>query len=99
MTIFKSGFLRGSLISLCALIPHLSNANCECACVNGSVQALCTSTIDLKPICSPQVCPIKPPSVRPIEKPTVPPIGASSCRNEQVYNPQKSQYEWKQICY
>jgi len=83
---------------LASIFSISSWADCRCACVNGSVQALCTSSIDLKPICPAQICPITPPSVRPIDTPTVPPIGTSSCRNQQVYNAQKSQYEWKQIC-
>lgn len=72
---------------------------CECACVNGEVVALCESSIDLEPICSPRICPITPPSIRPIERPRVPPIGTSDCRNEQVYNEYTNRYEWKEVCY
>ncbi len=98
MNKFNSSLITCILIGFSLLIPNLSSANCRCACVNGSVQALCSSSIDIQPICPPQVCPITPPSVRPVEIPIVPPIGTSSCRNEQVYNSQKAQYEWKQIC-
>jgi hypothetical protein len=75
-----------------------SSAECVCRCVNGKVQAICTSSIDLKPICAPTVCPIVPPSIRPIQSPVVPPIGTTKCRKEQVLNPKTHVYEWKTIC-
>jgi hypothetical protein len=50
-------------------------AGCVCRCVNGSVQAICSSTLDIQPICAPQICPIVPPSIAPIQTPTIPPIG------------------------
>jgi hypothetical protein len=75
-----------------------SYAACQCRCVNGSVQALCSSTLDVQPICAPQVCPIVPPAVQPIATPQVPPLGTSSCNMQQVYNSQKGLYEWKNIC-
>lgn len=37
-----------------------ANAACQCACVNGQVQPVCTSSIDIRPICTPRVCPIVP---------------------------------------
>ena len=74
------------------------SASCHCACVNGQVRAICSSSIDLKPICAPKVCPIKTPSIRPIQTPMVPPIGTSNCRQEQVYNDNVGRYEWRTIC-
>jgi hypothetical protein len=73
-------------------------ASCTCRCVNGSVQALCTSTLDIQPICAPQICPIVPPSISPIQPPTIPPIGTSSCAPQQVLNPYTNQYEWRRVC-
>jgi hypothetical protein len=75
-----------------------SRAACSCECVNGSVQAICSSSIDVRPVCAPRVCPVRTPSVRPIDPPTVPPVGTSFCRSEQVLNPQTNRYEWKRVC-
>jgi hypothetical protein len=87
------------LISLFSFILTESlYSSCRCACVNGQVQAICTSSIDLKPICSPRICPIQTPSIRPIQTPVLPPIGTSNCRKEQVYNDNTYRYEWKTVC-
>ena len=48
-------------------------AGCVCRCVNGAVQGICSSSIDILPICAPQVCPIVPPSNAPIQSPPIPP--------------------------
>ncbi len=77
---------------------EIAAAECVCRCVNGVAQPLCRSTMDLPPICSPQVCPIVPPSIAPIPAPRIPPIGTKECRQEQVYNPATKQYEWKSVC-
>ncbi len=74
------------------------NANCVCRCVNGNMEALCSSSIDMRPICSPTICPIVPPSVTPIQTPTVPPVGTSSCAPEQVYDSNTGGYKWATIC-
>ena len=73
-----------------------ANAACQCVCMNGEVEAVCSSSLDLQPICPPRICPIVPPAVRPIDPPRVPPVGASTCRSEQVWNGE--QYEWVEIC-
>jgi len=75
-----------------------SHAGCVCRCVNGEVRALCSSTLDLEPICPPQICPIVPPSIEPIQAPTLPPLGTDSCRQVQVLNPSTGQYEWRSVC-
>jgi hypothetical protein len=75
------------------------SADCRCVCMNGEVQAVCSSTLDIEPICSPRVCPITPPSVEPIQRPRVPPIGTSNCVQRQVYNEYSRRYEWKEVCY
>ena len=86
------------LVILLVLAPEVARAGCVCRCVNGEVQAICSSTLDIEPVCAPAICPIVPPAIRPIDPPTVPPIGTSSCRSEQVLNPSTRQYEWRQIC-
>jgi len=76
----------------------MAQANCMCTCVNGQPEALCSSTMDLPPICSPQICPIMSPSIAPIPQPYLPPLGTSSCYNQQVLNTYTNQYEWRQVC-
>mgnify|MGYP007125695713 FL=1 len=66
--------------------------------MNGDVQQICESTINLPPICAPQICPITPPSIAPIMPPTVPPIGTTDCEEKQVLNPYTGRYEWTRIC-
>lgn len=75
-----------------------AQANCVCRCVNGEVRALCTSTLDIQPICSPAICPIVPPSIAPIQGPMIPPLGTQGCRQVQVLNPTTGQYQWRTIC-
>jgi hypothetical protein len=82
----------------CIAFPSATFAGCVCRCVNGEVRALCSSTLDLEPICSPQICPIVPPSIQPIQAPTLPPLGTQSCSQQQVLNPRTGQYEWRSVC-
>ena len=81
---------------LIGMTPVPGRAACQCLCVNGEVEAICSSSLDVQPVCAPRVCPIVPPSVRPIDPPRVPPVGASRCRSEQVWNGEK--YVWVEIC-
>jgi hypothetical protein len=94
---------KGAMISLCgfALISSASAANaaCVCRCVNGNMEPICESAIDLQPICPPTICGIVPPSIQPIAPPILPPLGASSCGPEQVQNPYTHMYEWRTICH
>jgi len=76
-----------------------ANAGCVCRCVNGEVRPLCSSSMDLPPICSPSICPITPPSIAPITAPSLPPLGTTNCTQQQVLNPRTNQYEWKKVCY
>ena len=94
-----STFVR-SLIGSVMLsgLVNASFAACTCQCVNGHVEAICQSTIDLKPICSPTLCPLVPPSLRPIESPTLPPLGTSQCHNQQVWNASLGRYVWMRLC-
>jgi len=92
----KKLFLTTGVLGL--ILVESVSASCHCACVNGQVRAICSSSIDLKPICAPRICPIKTPSIRPIQTPMVPPIGTSNCRKEQVYNDNTRRYEWRTIC-
>jgi len=86
------------LTAIVAFRAQAADAACECRCVNGNMQALCTSAIDIRPICGPTVCQIVPPSIAPIQSPTIPPIGTSSCSQAQVLDPYTHQYVWQQVC-
>jgi len=92
--------LLGMVVTLACswILSDHASAACVCRCVNGEVQALCSSAIDLPPICPPRVCPITPPSVAPIQAPRVPPIGTTICRQAQVVNPRTGRYEWREVC-
>lgn len=88
------------VILVCVLFGtfNFANASCSCECVNGQMQALCDSAIDLPPICPPKICPLPSPRRAPLQSPTLPPIGTSQCWQEQVYNPMLNDYEWQKIC-
>ncbi|WP_285818833.1 hypothetical protein [Helicobacter bilis] len=36
-------------------------AKCDCLCVNGNVEAICSNAYEVRPVCNPRVCPIVPP--------------------------------------
>lgn len=92
---------RMVLLALSALAAMASpaGARCVCRCVNGAVEPICESPLDLPPICSLQVCPLVPPAVTPIAPLTIPPVGTTSCQMQQVLNPVTGQYEWRQLCH
>ena len=76
----------------------VASAECFFRCMNGEVQPICRSSLDVPPPCAPQVCPVVPPSIEPITAPRVPPVGTTSCRQVQVHNPRTMQYEWREVC-
>jgi hypothetical protein len=87
-----------SALLLTFFFTRPANAACVCQCVNGQVQAICQSAIDLRPMCSSAICPIVPPALKPIESVKLPPLGTTQCHNEQVLNPATHKYEWKRLC-
>lgn len=72
-------------------------ADCICECVNGAMQPVCSSSIDVPPICPPRVCPIAPPSIPPIDPPVVPPVGTSDCRSRRVCD-EWGHCTWRMMC-
>jgi hypothetical protein len=80
------------------LLMASADASCVCRCVDGEVQPLCDSSIDLQPICAPTVCALAPPAIAPIQPSVLPPLGTSRCSRRQVMNPATSRYEWRTIC-
>jgi hypothetical protein len=89
-------FLAFGLVLLSAQNEAL--ARCICTCVNGKNVPLCTSTLEIPPICPSRICPIEPLSLRPLEPLDLPPLGTQSCRMEQVLNPYTGVYEWRRVC-
>lgn len=74
-----------------------AQAACRCVCVDGVKQNLCSSTLDIEIPCY-GICPINPPAVAPLPSLKLPPLGATSCRQAQVYNSNSGRYEWREIC-
>jgi len=75
-----------------------AGAACVCRCVDGEMQPLCSSSVDLPPVCAAVVCPLVPPSVTPVERPMVPPVGTSQCSQREVLDPATNRYAWRSIC-
>ena len=76
-----------------------SYGGCRCVCMDGQVQAVCSNSLEIQPICAPRICPIETPSIAPIQTPRVPPIGTNRCVQKNVYNDSTGRYEWKEVCY
>jgi hypothetical protein len=85
-------------IIFAAALTAQAAASCECRCVNGEMQPLCSSSIDIPPICPATICLIPPPSIAPIQPARIPPLGTSHCSPQQVLNPATRQYEWRSLC-
>lgn len=86
------------LIPTLLLLSASAQAACVCRCVGGEVQPICTSSLDLPPICSPRMCPMTSPSLEPLARPTLPPLGTSSCQQRQVLDESTGRYRWRTIC-
>src|SRR5215471_18428744 len=87
----------GASLCMALLLSVPAAASCTCQCVDGEMQPLCDSSIDLPPICPPSVCPIVGPSIAPINPPTIPPIGTSSCQQARICDPYGN-CRWQQVC-
>ena len=75
-----------------------AEASCVCRCVDGGMHPLCTSSMELPPICPITVCPIVPLTLAPLPPIQLPPLGASQCSQRQVLDPATGQYEWRSVC-
>jgi hypothetical protein len=82
------------LLSLTAI----SHAECVCRCVDGELQPICESAIDLPPLCPVAVCALPLPQPKPIQPPVLPPLGTTKCTPRQVLDPNTGQYDWQSIC-
>ncbi len=54
-------WLLGSALLVSGLLPAAGWGFCECTCVHGQYRAVCTSNMDIPPICPPAACPLTPP--------------------------------------
>jgi hypothetical protein len=80
------------------LLTGESRASCVCRCIDGEMQPLCESSVDVPPVCPATICALVPPSVTPMQPPVVPPVGTSQCSQRQVLNPTTRRYEWRSVC-
>lgn len=62
------------------------------------MQPICSSTLEIPPICSPAICPLVAPSIAPIAPLQLPPIGTQACRQVQVLDPYTGRYRWQTVC-
>jgi hypothetical protein len=91
--------LRILTVAALLVLPFAAEAGCYCACMNGANQPICSSAIDVRPICGPAICPIEPPAISPILPLKIPPLGTQTCVPQQVWDQNLRQYVWKRICY
>jgi hypothetical protein len=80
------------------VLSATAEADCECRCVDGEMQPLCSSSIDLPPLCPTTPCSLAPLSIAPLPSMQLPPLGTSHCSQRQVLNPATRQYEWRNVC-
>lgn len=92
--------LRLGLMSSLAffVVAGEADASCVCRCMDGQMQPICDSTIDVAPICPMTLCEIAPPSIAPIPPTQMPSLGTTECSQRQVLNPATRRYEWRTIC-
>jgi hypothetical protein len=81
-----------ALVSFCTA----AQAACVCRCIDGVMQPLCSSALDIQPMCM-GICGPTMPSIAPIMPPTLPPLGTSDCRLAQVCN-MFGNCRWRQVC-
>lgn len=93
----RTTVLAAAMIALAGLLPSGAQAECVCRCVNGQMQPICRSALDIAPFC-PGMCPLAGPSIAPIQPPMLPPLGTQSCQQAQVYNSYAGRYEWRTVC-
>ncbi|MGY3615813.1 hypothetical protein ACVJGD_002009 [Bradyrhizobium sp. USDA 10063] len=73
-----------AILALGLIVPAEARAKCECQCVNGQMQPICTNPGELlPPNCPMTACPMTGPTIAPIQPPQPPPPGASVCSQQQ----------------
>jgi hypothetical protein len=89
----------GRIAFICAILMALANsaqAACVCRCVDGQMQPICSSTLDIAPMCM-GICGAPPPSIAPIAPLGLPPLGTTDCRMAQVCSPFAG-CRWQRVC-
>ena len=86
-----------SALLFLAINTERADAGCVCQCVDGQMQPLCQSSIDVPPVCPAAVCPIAVPSIAPIKPAIIPPIGTTQCRQARVCDT-FGNCQWQQVC-
>jgi hypothetical protein len=61
-----------------------ANASCTRQCIDGQMQPLSESSIDLPPLCPPTICPLIPQTIAPLNPLTFLPLGTSQCSEAQI---------------
>ncbi len=79
------------------LASGAAHASCACQCVDGQMQPLCDSAIDLPPLCPPTTCPLTAPSLAPLYPLKLPPLGTSHCRQARVCDA-SGNCRWQRVC-
>jgi hypothetical protein len=76
-----------------------AQADCECACVDGLNQPVCSSDAEVRPTCPDAVCAIAPPAVseEAEEEPELPPP-RRVCREEIEWDPIFREYNRVRVC-
>ncbi|MBV8393710.1 MAG: hypothetical protein JOY81_11065 [Alphaproteobacteria bacterium] len=72
-------------------------ADCSCRCVNGQSQPVCSSTLDIRPICSQQNCPVTP-SMEPVQPLDHSVGGTAMCDSIEVFNRRTGRWETRPVC-
>ncbi len=89
-------------LALVVLLPTLAAASCSCACVGGQATPICSNSLEIPPPCPATVCPLvtpaNPPTPPPTQPQTLSPDPTKRCVDQQIYNPQTGQYEWRRLC-
>ena len=86
-----------SALLFLAINTERADAGGLCQCVDGQMQPLCQSSIDVRPVCPAAVCPIAVPSIAPVKPATIPPIGTSQCRQARVCDT-FGNCQWQEVC-
>lgn len=84
------------LLVMCLNPRHLT-ADCVCKCVDGQFIPVCSSTLDIPPICPPRICPMPPPAIKPLPSLSIPPLGTSTAVQAQVFDEDTGEYEYEEL--
>lgn len=90
--------MRPLLFAALFVASAAADASCACRCVDGQVRPICTSSMEIPPICPMAICPAPSLSMQPLPSLSMPPLGTQNCRQVQVLNPLTQRQEWRTVC-